>query len=225
MAWGMRNIVIGLFGSSIIEGRIGAEDAGDRYYALLQKKLSQRFPEVCFSIINGAVGGWSTRELMGVFDKEIGRIPLDYCIVMHGANNHDQDNPERILKEGELQQLMDEFDSRLPDSCRRIGVICNPVINRFHSVTSNPAWQNLLQQYGGLDEVMETEREEARAYFAGIGCPVVDLGKVMRSDPEKYILTSDGIHLSPAGHRLFADLLFEVLEKEIISNGQDTNGR
>ena len=64
MAWGMRNLKISIFGSSIMEGRIGVNCAADRYYSILQKKLSERFPEVCFSIFNGAVGGWSTRELM-----------------------------------------------------------------------------------------------------------------------------------------------------------------
>ena len=69
MAWGMRNIVISLFGSSIMEGRIGVEQAADRYYMILQRKLSERFPDVCFSIVNGAVGGWSPRELRKIYDE------------------------------------------------------------------------------------------------------------------------------------------------------------
>ncbi len=225
MSWGMRNIVISIFGSSIMEGRIGVEKAEDRYYNILQRKLSEEFPEVCFAVVNGATGGWSTRELMEGFEENVLRFAPDYCLVMFGANNHDQNNPERILKDGELQELMNEFERKLPVACRRIGVICSPVINSFHFVTHDPAWQPLLQQYGGLDEVMEIEREEARKHFSRQGCPVLDLGKEMRRDMNKYILACDGIHLSPEGHKFFAEALFEIMKQVIVENNQDTNGR
>ena len=78
MAWGMKNVVIALFGSSIMEGRIGVEKVSERYYSILHRKLSERFPEVCFSIINGAVGGWSTRELMNVFDDKVQKYSVFY---------------------------------------------------------------------------------------------------------------------------------------------------
>ena len=106
MAWGMRNLKISIFGSSIMEGRIGVNCAADRYYSILQKKLSERFPEVCFSIFNGAVGGWSTRELMTHVEEYVLDYSPDYCIVMFGANNKDLSNPARVLKEGELEQVL-----------------------------------------------------------------------------------------------------------------------
>jgi lysophospholipase L1-like esterase len=45
----------------------------------------------------------------------------------------------------------------------------------------------------------------------------------MVHSPERYIC-NDGIHLSPEGHKLFAELLFEVLEQQLIRNGHDSNG-
>ena len=38
-------------------------------------------------------------------------------------------------------------------------------------------------------------------------------------------ISGDGIHLSPEGHKLFAEALFKVLEPILIRNGHDTNGR
>ena len=61
MAWGMRNIHICLFGSSIMEGRIGVHDPEDRWYNVFQRLLSRAHPDTCFPIINSAVGGESTR--------------------------------------------------------------------------------------------------------------------------------------------------------------------
>lgn len=221
----MRNIVISLFGSSIMEGRIGVEHAADRYYMLLQKKLSERFPEVCFSIVNGAVGGWSTRELMGIFDSAVLKYSPDYCVVMFGANNNDLVHPERVLEEGELKRLMDEFQQRLPEHTQRIGVVLNPIINERHWLTTHhPAFQELIKQFGGLHEILEPEREEARNFYRQNGYPVVDLAKLMAADPWRYVCNDDGIHLTPEGHKLFADSLFEIFEGLLVRNGQDSNG-
>ncbi len=228
MAWGMRNVVISLFGSSIMEGRVDVENVDDRYYMILQKMLSHRFPEVCFSIINSSVGGWSTRELMKHLDDYVLKYSPDYCVVMFGANNHDHSHPERILAEGEFERLMDEFEARLPERCHRIGAVCNPIVDENHKYvkSKDPVWIEALKPYGNsLDRLMEPERESARRFYREHGYPIVDLGTLMRPDPARYLLAEDGIHHGPAGHRLFAEALFQVLEQMIIANGDDTNGR
>ena len=224
MAWGMRNLKIALFGSSIMEGRIGVERAADRYYSIVQRTLSERFPEVCISIINGAVGGWSTRELMRNFEDFVLQYSPDYCVVMFGANNNDLSNPERVLEEGEMERLMEEFQRRLPSECHRIGVVLNPVVNERHWVRNHPAWQESFKVYKGLNEMLEPERETARAFYRKYEYPTVDLAQLMSADPERYVC-GDGIHLTPDGHRLFAEALSSVLAEEMIRNGDDTNGR
>lgn len=224
MAWGMRNLKISIFGSSIMEGRIGVDHASGRYYSILQQKLSERFPEVCFSMNNGAVGGWSTRELMQHVEEFVLDSSPDYCLVMFGANNNDLSNPERVLREGELEQLMEEFQKRLPGTCQRVGVVLNPVINERHWVRNHPAWAESIRIYGGLNEMLELEREKARGFYRKYNYPVVDLAKLMSENPCRYVC-EDGIHLTPEGHRLFAEVLFETMETLVIRNGHDTNGR
>lgn len=224
MAWGMKNVVIALFGSSIMEGRIGVEKVSERYYSILHRKLSERFPEVCFSIINGAVGGWSTRELMNVFDDKVQKYSPDYCCVMFGANNNDLSIPERVLKDGELEELMEDFQKRLPEHCQRVGVVLNPVVNERHWVHNHPAWAESFKIYKGLNEMLEPERNKARSFYRKYDYPVVDLAKNMASDPTFYIC-DDGIHLSPEGHKLFAEMLFETLVKLLIRDNPDENGQ
>lgn len=216
----MKNIVISLFGSSIMEGTLGVKAVDERYYLLLQKKLTDRFPNACFSIVNGAVGGWSTRELMQKFDEFVLKYDPDYCLVMFGANNHDLSRPERVLADGELDRLMNDFQARLPERCQRVGVVLNPIINERHWTfrDPNPVWQEAFKACGGCNEMNEPEREEARTFYRKNNYPVIDLAELMASDPARYIC-DDGIHLSPAGHELFADAAFEVLEQLLIKNG------
>ena len=97
MVWGMKNIVTCLFGSSIMEGRIGVDDPLDRWYNVFQRLLSRAHPDTCFPIINSAVGGESTREVMCRFDRDILPHDPDFCLFMVGGNNHDCQNPNRIL--------------------------------------------------------------------------------------------------------------------------------
>jgi hypothetical protein len=100
MAWGMKNIVICVSGSSIMEGRIGVEDPLDRWYNIFQRLLSRRYPEICFPIVNGAVGGASTRELMGWFDRDILPFATKHpayqdCLAAFGGDLDASLNPER----------------------------------------------------------------------------------------------------------------------------------
>ncbi len=115
MAWGMKNYTIQLFGSSIIEGRIGVEKASDRWYELLRTQLCELFPTTCFAIYNGAVGGESIRELMAHFDSDlVGHTP-DLCIAMFNWNNFVLDNEmKRFVPVIEQRKLMEQFAARLP---------------------------------------------------------------------------------------------------------------
>lgn len=212
MGWGMKNIVICLFGSSIMEGRIGVEDPNDRWYNVFQQLLSKAHPDTCFPIINSAVGGESTREIMLRFDRDILPYNPDFCLFMVGGNNHDCMKPQRILAEGEIQRLMEDFAARLPAKTRPIGSVINPVVDDWHFVTKHPAFQKYLSSFGGsLDASLNPERESARAFFISQGWPYLDLYNLMSDDPRKYVLPEDGIHLNRSGHALFAREMFQLV--------------
>ncbi len=229
----MQNIIISIFGSSIMEGRIGTDKVADRWYNILQAKLAERFPSICFSIINGAVGGESTRECMARFNSAVLAYNPDYCLFMIGGNNHDARHPERILVEGELEKLMSEFSERLPAKTTPIGVILNQCLNERHFATKHPAFQEYLKQYGGLDEALEVEREKFRNFIRKHNYRSLDLHKLFAHNPEQYVRHEDGVHLNQAGHRLFAEKMFELMEQLIegqlaagqVPNQAKTNGQ
>lgn len=213
MAWGMRNIHICLFGSSIMEGRIGVHDPADRWYNVFQRLLSQAHPDTCFPIINSAVGGESTREIMNRFDRDILPYSPDFCLFMVGGNNHDCQKPSRILAEGELQSLLDSFVSRLPTSTRVVGAVLNPVVDEWHFATKHPAFMDYLRPFdGSLDASLNAEREFARAFYIQHGWPYLDLYALMSNAPAKYVLPEDGIHMNKSGHDLFAREMFQLVD-------------
>ena len=213
MAWGMRNIVICLYGSSIMEGRIGVDDPQDRWYNVFQRLLSRAHPDICFPIINSAVGGESTREVMSRFDRDILPYNPDFCLFMVGGNNHDCQNPSRILAEGELPALLDSFVTRLPKKTRPVGVVFSPVVDDLHFATKHPAFREYLASFGGsLDASLNPEREIARAFYRQHGWPYLDLAALMADHPAQYVLPEDGVHMNKAGHELFARKMFELVD-------------
>lgn len=213
MAWGMKNIVICLYGSSIMEGRIGVEDPNDRWYNGFQRMLSKAHPDTCFPLVNSAVGGESTREIMQRFDRDILPYNPDFCLFMVGGNNHDCVKPQRILAEGELQRLMQDFSARLPVKTRPVGVVINPVVDEWHFASKHPAYQEYLASFGGsLDASLNPERQAARNFFIQNGWPYLDLYALMSGTPQNYVLPEDGIHLNKAGHDLFAREMFQLVD-------------
>ncbi|MFA6929288.1 MAG: SGNH/GDSL hydrolase family protein [Lentisphaeria bacterium] len=214
MAWGMKNLLICLFGSSIMEGRIGVQDPNDRWYNLFQRLLSQAHPDTCFPIINSAVGGESTREVMNRFDRDILPYSPDFCLFMVGGNNHDCMNPHRILAEGEIQCLLENFVSRLPVKTKPVGVVINPVVDEWHFVTKHPAFKEHLESFNGsLDASLNPDRDIARAFFIQHGWPYLDLYALMVANPKNYVLPEDGIHMNKAGHTLFAEEMFKLVNR------------
>lgn len=216
MTWGMKNIVISVFGSSIMEGRIGVDDPMARWYNIMYTKLSHRFPEICFSIVNGAVGGESTRECMLRYERDVLAYSSNYMLFMIGGNNQDYANPARIVEMVELKSLIKTLIERLPSKTKPVGVVIGPIINQYHFVTTHPAFAEPLKKYGGLDQMIEPERVFFRDVIRQNHWPSLDLYKIFQDNPERYILTSDGIHLSPEGHSLFGEEMFRLLEKELI---------
>ena len=218
MAWGMKNYTIQLFGSSIIEGRIGVERAADRWYEIMRRQLCEMFPATCFAVYNGAVGGKSARVLMERFDGELFGHTPDLCIAMFGWNNCRMDDPAQRVELPELKELMEKFLTHLPQKTRVVGVINQPVVDEWHSTFKNPNYDPIRAEYGGFNAYHDFEREAAREFFRRHDFPFVDLAVLMADDPKKYVV-NDGIHLSPYGHQFFAAETVKVLEPILRADG------
>ena len=216
MNWGMKNIVVSIFGSSIMEGRIGADTAGERWYNILQSKLSERFPAICFPVVNGAVGGESTREVMRRFDHDVLAYSPDCLLCMFGGNNNDYAKPERIVPLDEIKNLMEELLRRTPPKTQVVAVVFGPVINEQHQCSKDPVFIEAFKKKNipGPNELLEPSRKMFREFIEKYSLPSLDLYETFKDVPEKYILP-DGVHLNKYGHAVFAEKMFEILEKLI----------
>lgn len=143
MAWGMKNIVISILGSSIMEGRIGVVDPMQRWYNLLLAQISRAHPETCFSIVNAAVGGESTREVMARLEQDVLPYNPDFCLFMAGRTTTTSSVPNvslRMVSSAGCWEI-------LPHACRKtqaVGVVLNPIVDEWHFATTHPAYAEHL---------------------------------------------------------------------------------
>jgi lysophospholipase L1-like esterase len=77
-----------------------------------------------------------------------------------------------------------------------------------------------FKKFGGLHEMLEVERKLFRETIHKNQWASLDICSLFEKDPERYVLMTDGIHLSPEGHALFGKEMIRLLEKEIAGRSE-----
>ena len=201
------------FGDSITEAVIRTPDPENRWLNILSGQLSEAFPGRDFRVINAGVGGNSAREAMARFDKEVSGHHPDWVLLEFGGNNDDATNPERLVLPEEFRWHLDDFRRRLSSHTRVLVITFPPVIDEQHAWSSNPYYR----QFGGIDASVERFRNITREFAAANGFPLVDLYRELKrrmtaKTRNRYTRT-DGVHLTVAGNRLLAKMVFGAVRK------------
>ena len=201
------------FGASVTQAAAQMPDESKRWLNVLRARLAAAFPNTDFTVINSGIGGNSAREAMARFDKDVLAHDPDWVLLDIGANNNSPKDPGRRVPPDEFKRHLEDFKKRLPPRTRIAVITTPPVIEEQHIYGNDP----YFKQFGGLEASVEFLRVLMRNFAAENGFPLVDLSKELRRRMETagkncYTLT-DGIHLTEAGNRVLADMVFEVLRK------------
>lgn len=208
----MKNLTICLFGSSTMEGVLDMPDPRERWHEIMRLRLATAFPDTCFSIINSAIGGESTREIMLRWDRDVAARSPDILLIMVGGNNTDYTRPERLVPLDEVRAHLDDMAARIPAGARPVGVVFSPLISEKHWSHNHPAYAEVFARIGGgHDKLIEPQRELYRAFLRERGWPSLDLCELFGSDPARFLLP-DGVHHNRTGHALFGNAMADLLE-------------
>lgn len=194
------------FGDSITEA--GAKEGG--YVQLFAGDLRQRRPGLEIEIVGAGISGNRVPDLLARFERDVAAKEPTVVVVYIGINDvwhhqHGRGTPR------------EEFESGLRDLLGRIeaagarALLCTPSV-----IGEKPPGENALD--GMLDDYAAVARRVADAAHV----PVLDLrrrfvtalaalasqegqGAQDGARAEQGALTTDGVHLNPAGNRLVAD--------------------
>lgn len=194
------------FGDSIT--RAGVNPGG--YITLMQEALRGKTnPE--YELIGAGIGGNKVYDLFLRFEDDVLSKKPDVVVIYVGVNDvwHKQSSqtgtdPDKFIS------FYTAMIKKLQTAGIRV-IVCTPAAIGERTDFSNA-------QDGDLNRYSNIIRELARKY----SCGLVDLRKAfldynLKNNPENKesgILTTDRVHLNPAGNKLVADLMIKALSEK-----------
>jgi len=208
-----QKITIVAFGDSITEA--GHQALHDRWPALLNRLLCDRFAGLDIEVINAGVGGNTSREGLRRIDTDVLAHRPDFVTVEFG-NDGTWENDRRVGLE-EYVANFDLINTKIAAAGggRLIVLPFTPIIDRWHSFYE----MEFYLQQGGIDAFGDQYRKGTRDFARSRGLPLADVDLALRREmavtgPESCILP-DGVHLTAMGNRILAETICAVLTREI----------
>ena len=194
------------FGDSITQA--GVDSGG--YITVLREKLQQKGLKDSYELIGAGIGGNKVYDLYLRMEEDVLAKNPDIVVIWVGVNDvwH-----KRTYGTGTDADKFEKFYhaiiKKLKDRNIKV-LICTPAAIGEKTDYSNQLdgdlnqYSSIIRQIGATDKV-----------------PVIDLRKSFldynlqhnKDNKDRDVLTSDGVHLNPAGNRFVADKMYEALVK------------
>lgn len=184
--------------------------AGDRpggYVDLVRGAVKEQLPEAGIEVIGAGISGNKVPDLERRLDRDVLAKKPTAVVIYIGINDvwhstRNQGTPKDVFEKG-LRSLVE----RIRAAGARV-ILCTPSVIGEKAVGENPL-DAMLDEYAGI----------SRAVAADLKTGLIDLRKTFvdhlaaanTARAEKGVLTSDGVHLNPAGNRFVADRMLEGL--------------
>jgi len=197
----MLNIIC--FGDSITEG--GDFENAKRWTSLLQAKLDEKCPEA-YRVINKGIGGNTSAQGLDRFCDDVLPYLPGLLLVEFGFNDANVKDwtIESRVSLGEFVRNLREFHRIATAKNTSCVFILNHSIAEVDGRQGNgPTYNENLLPY---DQAVITLAEELKA-------KVIDLPGMMtaKETPLDEYLSDDNLHLSEAGNKHYAQMVFDVI--------------
>lgn len=195
------------FGDSITSGK--SQPEGRRWTALLASELDRNFPKR-FEVFNRGVGGSTTAQGLERFAGEVGPHLPGLVLIEFGFNDASVPVGLRTNRVG-----LPEFQRNLLEMIRLVRAEKGkPILMANHPI---PVVRTIGEQGNGKNYATNflPYQPAIRAVAAKSRTPLIDLEVSMRAARVslKELLSEDNLHLSRPGNALYAQHVWEGLEK------------
>lgn len=184
--------------------------AGDKpggYVDLVRSAVKAAHPEAGIEVLGAGISGNKVPDLEKRLDRDVLAKKPTTVVVYIGINDvwhstRNQGTPKETFEKG-LRSLVD----RIRAAGARV-ILCTPSVIGEKPRGDNPL-DAMLDDYSGVTRTVAADLKtgliDLRQAF------VTHLAGANAARAEKGVLTSDGVHLSPAGERFVADRMLEGL--------------
>ena len=192
-------------GDSITEAGAGPHG----YVTLARQALAAATPAAPPEVIGAGISGNRVPDLLARLDRDVLARKPDVVVVYIGINDVWHSQNGRGTPKGEFEKGL----RTLVDKIRGIGgkaVLCTPTVIGEKKAGTNP-----------LDSMLDEYADVTRGVAADMKAPLIDLRKACaahlaehnEADAKEGILTTDGVHLTPAGDKFLAAQMVEGLQQ------------
>jgi lysophospholipase L1-like esterase len=183
------------FGDSITEAGAGPHG----YVTLARQALAAATPAAPPEVIGAGISGNRVPDLLARLDRDVLARKPDVVVIYIGINDVWHSQNGRGTPTGEFEKGL----RTLVDKIRAIGakaVLCTPTVIGEKQAGTNP-----------LDSMLDEYADITRGVATDMKAPLIDLRKACvahlaehnKADAKEGILTTDGVHLTPAGDQFF----------------------
>jgi acyl-CoA thioesterase I len=182
------------YGNSITQGAFHTFGYRD-YSELFEERIRFEMERSMDIVINSAISGNTTVELLQSFDWRVKRFLPNIVFLMIGMNDCSED--------GDIS--LEDFDENLKELITRLRSIeVLPVLQTTCPVLCGPSPERELQFSGYMDTIRNLAEEQK--------IPLIDHTEYWQDHIDKhYLWMSNKFHPNEYGHRTFANLLFKKL--------------
>ena len=216
----MKTITIVGFGDSITMD-CHVEDEEKRWLSLLERMLSEEYPNINFNTINSGVGGNSDREKMTRYEYDVLAHAPDVLLIQFGGNNSGYNAPKRSVPVQETEEYLQQIKNTIPDKSQIVVITFPHVLWQKHKfyIDEPEKFIEFYKQYGGHEARLNQYRETLKSFATKNNYPIVDLYKAMKeSNDVESLQVGDGVHLNAAGDQLLAELVFKALDSFFVAS-------
>ena len=211
-----KNAVLVCFGDSITQG-----DETGGYVELLRNFLKAGYPERNIRVVNAGIGGNRTPDLLARLEKDVIARKPNAVLINIGVNDvgwgFDEFNPRREHPNGDgplgvslpaYEANLSEIADRLREGCDAEIIFATPTV-LGEDIDNPDSLRNIR-----LKDYVAAMRRVAEAKGAVIAptheqfTATIRAGKSVNPD---FHLTTDGVHMTPAGNAVLALTILETL--------------
>lgn len=190
-------------GDSITEAGAGPQG----YVTLAGKALAEAVPGT--TVIGAGISGNRVPDLLARVDRDVIARKPDVVVIYIGINDVWHSQNGRGTPRDEFERGLGTLVEKIRAGGAKV-VLCTPtVIGEKKSGTNK--LDAMLDEYAGITRAVATKAKTALIDLRE-AC-VEHLAKHNEKDAENGVLTTDGVHLTPAGERFIAARMVEGLKR------------
>lgn len=192
-------------GDSITQG--GGGKTG--YITLIKNHLAEKHKDLGIEVFNAGISGNKVPDLQRRVEKDVIARKPTIVFIYIGINDvwHGEKDPKRGTLPDAFETGLQEVIGKIQAAGAQV-ILCTPTV-----IGEKPAGNN-------LDEKLDAYSDISRKLAAKLKLPLCDLRKAFvshlkennKEGKERGVLTTDRVHLNPAGNELVAKTMLQMLE-------------